>query len=189
MLKKSSVDLQTHQKLSASDFTMIISEHGQYVKRFIAKKVCDPQEVEDIYQTTLMEAYKCHTKFRGESHPRTWLCGIAYNIFKNFLTNKKHWMHESLANIEAHDEISDTFDFKMLGLEDPKDIYERQELLDRIHEAFEDLPVNMRETFDAVVSDGASYEEASDTFGIPLGTVRSRVSRARESLRKDCLFD
>jgi RNA polymerase sigma factor (sigma-70 family) len=178
----------SREKYPLSSFSEIINKHGKYVQNFIYKKVWNKNDVDDIYQTTLLEAFKSFSGFRGDSHPRTWICGIAYIVFKNYLKNKSMHTFEPIEDlnefIELGQQLEDTHN---RDLENPETIHERMELLSILQEAFEGLPEGMKETFESVVANGESYESAARRYNIPVGTVRSRVSRARQALREKCL--
>jgi RNA polymerase sigma factor (sigma-70 family) len=181
-------ELGARKKYTLNNFSEIVSKHGRYVHNFISKKVWNKNDVDDIYQTTLLEAFKSFSSFRGESHPRTWICGIAYIVFKNYLRNKSVHSFEALEDLSGYIEKGQEFeDAPNLDLENPETIHERMELLSILQEAFEDLPEGMKETFESVVANGESYESAAKRYNIPVGTVRSRISRARQALRERCL--
>lgn len=158
----------------------ILQEHGPFVLKFIRKRTWDKQNAEDIYQSTMLEALKCFKNFRNESQPRTWLCGIAYNIIRNYSKNLPAQSLESIDDLSNNESMMQTNTF---GTEDPSDIYSRNLQIENISKIFDELPSEMRATFDEVVSRGRSYEETAQLLNLPIGTVRSRISRAREIFR------
>jgi RNA polymerase sigma factor (sigma-70 family) len=181
-------EMPTKEKYTLSNFSEIINNNGKYVQNFISKKVWNKNDVDDIYQTTLLEAFKSFSSFRGDSHPRTWICGIAYIVFKNYLKNKTIHSFETVEDLSGFIERGQQLeDAPNLDLENPETIHERMELLSILQEAFEGLPDGMKETFESVVGNGESYESAAKRYNIPVGTVRSRISRARQVLREKCL--
>ncbi len=164
----------------------LIKEHGEFVLKFIRKRTWDEQSVEDIYQSTMLEALKCFSNFRGDSHPRTWLCGVAYNLIRNYSKNLKAPDMESIDEMRNADQLPES---DRLGAENPLDIYSRNDLLDRINNAFNELPKEMQTTFNEVVNRGKSYEETAIALDVPIGTVRSRIARAREILKEKTRYN
>ena len=128
----------------------------------------------------MLEALKCFKNFRNESQPRTWLCGIAYNIIRNYSKNL------ACQNLESIDDLSNeepTLQMNTFGTEDPSEVYSRNLEIENVSKIFDELPTEMRTTFDEVISRGRSYEETAQLLNLPIGTVRSRISRAREIFR------
>lgn len=176
--------LTTFQKASSINNTLSIDElietHGHFVMKFIKKRCWDIQSADDIFQSTMLEALKCFNKFRGESHPRTWLCGIAYNMVRNHAKSFNTPSFESLDNLHNNEYLTDNTIF---GTENPFNIHLRDAQLDHLCTIFDTLPNDMKITFDEVVSNGRTYEETAKKLNLPIGTVRSRISRARDIFR------
>lgn len=167
-------------KQSLPSINTLLEEHGTFVFKFIRKRTWDQQSCEDIYQSTMVEALKCFKNFRGESQPRTWLCGIAYNMIRNYSKGLSNHTTESLEDCKNIESYMDDSSF---GTEDPSDIHWRNVQLEKIAKVFDELPKDMRITFEEVVSRGKSYEETALSLNLPIGTVRSRIARAREIFR------
>lgn len=174
----------TFQKASKINNTLSIDElietHGHFVMKFIKKRCWDIQSADDIFQSTMLEALKCFSKFRGDSHPRTWLCGIAYNMVRNHAKSFNSPSFESLDSLNNNEYITDHTNF---GTEDPFNIHLRDAQLDHLCTIFNTLPNDMKITFDEVVSNGKTYEQTAKILNLPIGTVRSRISRARDIFR------
>lgn len=174
----------TFQEKSKADNTLsidkLIETHGHFVMKFIKKRCWDIQSADDIFQSTMLEALKCFSKFRGESHPRTWLCGIAYNMVRNHAKSFNTPSFESLDNLHNNEYLTDHTNF---GTEDPFNIHLRDAQLDHLCTIFDTLPNDMKITFDEVVSNGKTYEQTAKILNLPIGTVRSRISRARDIFR------
>ncbi len=161
------------------DFNDLAKRTCKRLRNFIRQRIWNPEEVEDILQASYLEALRCRDKFRGGSAPETWLFGIAMNLVRSHvrksLQRQKHYSGNEL----LEEKIAGT-------CEDPCDIVMRQIALRQIGLAFDALPSDMQKTLFLVVEQGASYQEAADELGIPIGTVRSRLSRARQLL-KECV--
>ena len=171
-------DFYINKKTGSID--QLIHEHGTFIKKFIVKRTWDPQSSDDIYQSTMLEAIKSFKNFRGDSHPRTWLCGIAFNIIRNHAKSLNMPLMESL---DVLNNCSSMTDNQTFGTEDPCKIYEREKTLEIIQHSFESLSADIKITFNEVINRGRSYEETANLLNLPIGTVRSRISRARDILK------
>jgi RNA polymerase sigma-70 factor (ECF subfamily) len=156
-------------------FRELIAQHQRRLYRFVIKYIDHPDDAADITQQAFVEAARTIASFRGDSKLSTWLFGIAMNMVRNYLSRAPHRVHkfetdESLIGI-ASAEL------------DPSDSLSQRELLVMAEKAFGDLPIEMSEVLGLVAVDEISYQDAAEILCIPLGTVRSRVSRARAVLR------
>ena len=151
------------------------------LNRFILRRVKDPAEAEDIAQQSFCEAVKCIDQYRSESSMRTWLYGIALNLANNHLRRSpsSRYRFESLDMVDEWVEGADSFEADS----------DRRDLLLRIKHHFDELPVAMQETLMLVVADDVTYEETAATLNVPVGTVRSRLSRARALLKAQMLAE
>ncbi len=156
-------------------FRELIAQHQRRLYRFVIKYIDHPDDAADITQQAFVEAARTIASFRGDSKLSTWLFGIAMNMVRNYLSRAPHRVHK----FETDDSL--------LGLAsselDPSDSLSQRELLILAEKAFGDLPSEMSEVLGLVAVDEISYQHAADILSIPLGTVRSRVSRARAVLR------
>ncbi len=158
-----------------ADFELLISKQEKRLRNFIIKHFRDEDSVEDIFQQTLIEAYCCWESFRGDAKRETWLFGIALNIIRNVTRRNPQYQYnfttdESLENEEAIDS-------------DPLDQVMKSQMSFKLESAISKLPEDLRETLVLVVQDGNTYQETADILGVPIGTVRSRVSRSRAQLK------
>ena len=163
------------------DINKIIIENQDFLMGFIKKRSWESQAVEDVFQSTIVEAIRSFKNFKGDSMPRTWLCGIAMNMIKVHAKKTNSSMVVSLDDLEEN--YISGFTGSAHG-EDPCSCYEKEEWADVVLNAFNKLPDNMKITFNEVVNYGKTYEEVAVLLDVPVGTVRSRISRAREILRK-----
>lgn len=156
-------------------FRQLVAQHQRRLYRFVIKYIDHPDDAADITQQAFVEAARTIASFRGDSKLSTWLFGIAMNMVRNYLSRAPHRVHrfetdESLIGVPSSEP-------------DPSDSLVQKELLIMAERAFCDLPVEMSEVLGLVAIDEISYQDAADILSIPLGTVRSRVSRARAVMR------
>jgi len=157
-------------------FRDLIAQHQKRLYRFVIKYIDHPDDAADITQQAFVEAARTIGSFRGDSKLSTWLFGIAMNMVRNYLSRAPHRIYkfetdDSLVSLAAN------------GL-DPSETLIQKELLLLAERAFADLPEEMSEVLMLVAVDEISYQDAADKLCIPLGTVRSRVSRARAVIRE-----
>lgn len=158
-----------------SDFEALIIKQERRLRNFIIKHFRDENSAEDIFQQTLIEAYCCWDSFRGDAKRETWLFGIALNIIRNLSRRAPQFKFnfttdESLEMEEAKDS-------------DPMVHCMKAEFSIKLASAIEKLPPDLKDTLVLVIQNGSSYQEAADALGIPIGTVRSRISRSRAQLK------
>lgn len=159
-----------------SEFETLVAKQDRRLRNFIIKHFRDENAVDDIYQQTLIEAYCCWDNFRGDAKRETWLFGIALNIIRNLSRRSPQFRFnfttdDSLEEEEALDS-------------DPLAHCMKAEFSTKLISAIEKLPDDLRETLMLVIQNGSSYQEAADKLGIPIGTVRSRISRSRAQLKQ-----
>lgn len=154
----------------------LVERHNCRLYRFVSKYVDHPDDAADIAQQAFVEAARGIGKFRGESKLSTWLYGIAMNMVRNYLSRSPHRLYK----FETEEILEEFFSSAI----DPSDQAEQKEMLSLVLEAMGDLPKEMSEVLTMVAVKEISYQEVATTLSIPLGTVRSRVSRARAVLRE-----
>ncbi len=168
-------DLPPFQLDQEKLFKSLIDQHQRRLYRFVIKYIDHPDDAADITQQAFAEAARTIATFRGDSKLSTWLFGIAMNMVRNYLSRAPHRVHKF-----ETDEVLTT----IASCEpDPSDCLVQKELLCLAEKAFSGLPEEMSEVLGLVAVDEISYQDAADILDIPLGTVRSRVSRARAVLR------
>ena len=163
---------------SAFDFLVIKYQHRiiQLVNRYVK----DPSEAQDVAQEAFIKAYRALGNFRGDSAFYTWLYRIAINTAKNYLVSR------SRRNSDYQVDIQDAEVFEnapqLQGMETPERHLLNQEIVDTIQEAIDKLPEDMRTAIMLREFEGMSYEEIAEAMDCPVGTVRSRIFRAREAI-------
>ena len=158
-------------------FESLFRSQRSRLTAFVRKNMRSSSAVEDIVQQAFVEAYRCWHKFRGESKPETWLYGIALNIVRNNVTRSPEYRYSFEDADEVYDLQSDE------GNSDPLTLVLRAEMMDRLKTAIDGLPSSMSTVVRMVVLDGFSYQDTAQELQIPIGTVRSRLSRARDTIR------
>ncbi len=144
--------------------------------RFILRRVRDPVESEELAQQAFVEAASGIDRFREESGVRTWLYGIAANLVSNHLRRSPRFRYQF--------ESDDVLEMMVDPGDEPSIQLENQELLGRLQHHLDELPEDMRGTLILVLLDDVSYEQAAQMLDIPVGTVRSRISRGRSILKQ-----
>lgn len=160
------------------DINQLYRTHRSHVLRFVQRYVRNPDDAEDVVQNTFMEAVRCADRFSGLSKPSTWLFGIALNLARNRVRSTCQ------DNFEAVDEL---FMEQIVDVHaDPSRIVELREMAGKVELLLNGLEPSIRSTFEAVFDGEVTYEEAAKSLKIPVGTVRSRVSRVRAAIRSEC---
>lgn len=163
-------------------FTLLVLRYQHKVAGLIGRFVKDSHEVEDVSQEAFLKAYRALPSFRGESAFYTWLYRIAVNTAKNYLVARGRRPPASDLDV---DEVQSTEDALALGVIDSPDAnLERDDLQRLIYQAIEELPEELRTAFSLREFSGLSYEDITEIMDCPVGTVRSRIFRAREAIDK-----
>ncbi len=163
-------------------FDLLVLKYQHRILGLIGRFIRDPHEVEDVCQEAFIKAYRALPKFRGDSAFYTWLYRIAINTAKNHLVARGRRPPsidvdvDEAEFLESHAEMTD--------IESPEKNLARDDLKSVIEAAIDDLPEDLRTAFSLREFSGLSYEEITEIMDCPVGTVRSRIFRAREALDK-----
>jgi RNA polymerase sigma factor (sigma-70 family) len=157
-------------------FRELVEQHRHRLYRFVLRHIGDATEAEELAQQAFVEAARVHASFRGDSMLSTWLYGIAMNLVRNHLTRAPQRRYQF--------EDDSAFDDLPGAMPDPEEQCAMSELIRVLDLELEDLMPEMREVLMLVAMDDMSYEDAAALLAVPIGTVRSRVSRARSHLRR-----
>ncbi|MBW5483378.1 RNA polymerase sigma factor [Streptomyces bambusae] len=174
------MDYELHSRIRAGEpeaFREIFREHAQLVHRHAVRVTGDWALAEDVVSLTFLEAWRLRAKLRDERDgPRPWLMGIAVNVLRN--TTRAARRHQrALGRLPAKDAVPDFADELVARLADADQLAAAQRALAKLRRG-------EREVFTLCVWSGLGYAEAAAALGVPVGTVRSRLSRARARLRK-----
>jgi RNA polymerase sigma factor (sigma-70 family) len=156
-------------------FSALVLEYRKPLFRFIQRNIGNSADAEDLTQQTFLEAYRAIASFRGESELSTWLYGIAMNLVRNYLNRAPHRVRQY--------EAQSVLDTLPAEADAPDVLIQRMELATRLYAQVDCLSDDLKQIFLLVAIEGASYEEAAEMLSVPIGTVRSRLFRAREALK------
>ena len=166
------------QKGDQAAFDMLFARYQSKILNLISRYVRDSEEVRDVAQEAFIKAYRALPRFRGDSAFYTWLYRIAINTAKNHLVSRSRRPPSSDVDIENADYRDDADILR--ESEDPESALARDQLRATIDQALVDLPDDLRSALTLREFDGLSYEQIADILECPVGTVRSRIFRARE---------
>ena len=164
-------------------FELLVIKYQRRIQRLIGRMVRDVDLVEDIAQETFIRAYRALAQFRGEAQFYTWLYRIAINTAKKALMDLKRnpTVSENAYKSDDDDETS-RVENELTTSETPEAVLASKEIAEIINAAMQDLPEEVREAITLREIEGLSYEEISEAMSCPIGTVRSRIFRAREAI-------
>jgi RNA polymerase sigma-70 factor (ECF subfamily) len=165
-----------------SAFDLLVAKYQHKILNLIMRYVKDPSEAMDVAQEAFIKAYRAVPKFRGDSAFYTWLYRIAINTAKNHLVAARRRpvsLDFDLLDSEGFEPFAALRDF-----DSPERLALTDEIGGVINKAIEDLPQELRTAILLREIEGMSYEEIADAMDCPVGTVRSRIFRAREAIDK-----
>jgi RNA polymerase sigma-70 factor (ECF subfamily) len=165
-------------------FEMLVVKYQRRVQRLVARMVRDPDRVEDIAQETFIRAYRALPQFRGDSAFYTWLYRIAVNTAKKTLMDMKRdpvVTESALASRGEPDETS-SLENELSDVATPEAVLASREIAQAVNAAIEALPQDLRQAILLREVEGLAYEEIATLMTCPIGTVRSRIFRAREAI-------
>lgn len=162
-------------------FELLVSKYQRKLGRLLSRFVRDPSEVEDVSQEAFIKAYRALPTFRGDSAFYTWLYRIGINTAKNFLVSQGR-RAPTVTKLDA-DESESLDDADALhDLNTPETAMLTQEIGRTVNTAMEALPEELRVALTLREIEGMSYEDIAQAMNCPIGTVRSRIFRAREAV-------
>ncbi|NLY63900.1 MAG: RNA polymerase sigma factor RpoE [Alcaligenaceae bacterium] len=178
------IDAQLVARVQQGDkraFDLLVLKYQRKIMRLLSRMLNNQSKVEDIAQETFIKAYRALPQFRGDSAFYTWLYRIAINTARNWLSSNQRKMM-----------VSDTFETKegetfsqsdnLIDIDTPESRMVSKEIAHTVNQAIGDLPEDLRTAIVLREIEGMSYEEIAQTMDCPIGTVRSRIFRAREAI-------
>ena len=178
----SDTDQQLVQRAQRGDlraFDLLVLKYQGRIAALVSRYVSDASEVEDVTQEAFIKAYRALGKFRGDSAFYTWLYRIAANAAKNHLAAKgrRPGADATIEDAEGYDEGG-----LLLESASPEALAMGGELAEVVESALNALPDELKAALMLREFDGLSYDDIADVLGCPVGTVRSRIFRAREAI-------
>ena len=178
------VDQQLVERAQRGDkraFEMLVMKYQRKLARLLSRMVRDPAEVEDVTQEAFIKAYRALPGFRGDSAFYTWLYRIAINTAKNYLValgrrapTSTGFDNEEAEQFEDAEALRDTAT--------PENELIGKQIAETVNRSLEKLPEDLRTAITLREIEGLSYEEIANVMNCPIGTVRSRIFRAREAI-------
>ncbi|WP_429023662.1 RNA polymerase sigma factor RpoE [Aeromonas allosaccharophila] len=179
------LDEQLVERVQRGDkaaFNLLVKKYQQKVVNLVARYVNNPGDVPDVAQEAFIKAYRALPTFRGESAFYTWLYRISVNTAKNYLTSQGRRPPSS--DVEADEAESYGGGEALQEVSTPENLALTDEIKRTVFSAIEALPEDLRTAITLRELEGLSYEEIAEIMDCPVGTVRSRIFRAREAIDK-----
>jgi RNA polymerase sigma-70 factor, ECF subfamily len=180
-------DLMLVERTVAGDqraYELLVIKYQRRIERLIGRMVRDTDLVEDIAQETFIRAYRALSQFRGEAQFYTWLYRIAVNTAKKALGDLKRDPLVSENALRGGDDEDETsaVENELTTAETPETVLAAKEIAAAVNSAMEALPEELRQAVTLREIEGLSYEDIAEVMNCPIGTVRSRIFRAREAI-------
>ena len=163
-------------------FDLLVLKYQHRIIALISRFLKNRSEVDDVAQEAFIKAYRALPNFRGDAQFYTWLYRIAINTAKNFLSARKRRPLVAISDDMSAEQLAD-----ITGLTDndsPERLLATEQMKQIIHATIAELPEELRAALLLREHDGLSYEEIAEVMDCPIGTVRSRIFRAREAVDK-----
>ena len=178
------VDQQLVERVQRGDkqaFGLLVAKYQRKLGRLLSRLIRDPAEVEDVAQETFIKAYRALPSFRGDSAFYTWLYRIGINTAKNFLVSQGR---RAPTTTDFDSEEAETFEDgdQLRDINTPERLLMTRLIGDTVNSAMEALPEELKTAIVLREIEGLSYDEIATIMDCPIGTVRSRIFRAREAI-------
>jgi len=162
-------------------FELLVIKYQRKLMRLVSRLVRDQAEAEDVVQEAFIKAYRALPQFRGDSAFYTWLYRIGINTAKNYLVTQGR---RAPTSTEADVEEAETFDDgdRLRDINTPESLLATKQIAQTLNIAMDELPEELRMAITLREIEGLSYDEIAESMGCPIGTVRSRIFRAREAI-------
>ncbi|CDG82324.1 RNA polymerase sigma factor, sigma-70 family protein [Janthinobacterium agaricidamnosum NBRC 102515 = DSM 9628] len=169
------LDAPASANAAVIDVNALFVEHYDHLLLFVKRYLRNSEDAEDVVQNTFAEAVRCGHRFSGLSKPSTWLFGIALNLARNQVRRNC---------ADRYETVDENFMEQLVDpCSDPATVIEARQLNTRINALLGNMLPKIRSTFEAVLQGDMTYEMAAEHMQVPIGTVRSRVSRVRATVR------
>lgn len=178
------VDQQLVERVQRGDkraFDLLVNKYQRKLGRLLSRFIRDPSEVEDVTQEAFIKAYRALPGFRGESAFYTWLYRIGINTAKNHLVAMGRRAPTSTELDVEEAEVTEAGD-QLRDLNTPENQLMSKQVAETVNQSLQELPEELRTAITLREVEGLSYEEIAEVMQCPVGTVRSRIFRAREAV-------
>ena len=178
-------DQELVRRVQAGDqtaFNLLVLKYQHRVLKLVGRFVNDAAEAEDVAQEAFLKAYRALASFRGDSAFYTWLYRIAINTAKNALVSQRRRPVDFDLDLQDPDQYDRHA--KLKEADTPEGVLLTDEIRAVVEEAMAELPEDLRTAIVLRELEGLSYEEIAEAMDCPVGTVRSRIFRAREAIDK-----
>lgn len=170
------------QKGDSRAFDLLVIKYQHRILALVGRYISDFAEAQDVTQEAFIKAYRALPSFRGDSQFYTWMYRIAVNTAKNYLVSRGRKTPTRDIDLDDAEFFADEANMKDIAT--PDSLIQRDELKKVVFDAIEALPEELRMAVTLRELDGLSYEEIAEVMDCPIGTVRSRIFRAREAIDK-----
>ena len=178
------IDRQLVERAQHGDkqaFGLLVEKYQRKLARLLSRFIRDPGEVEDVTQEAFIKAYRALPAFRGDSAFYTWLYRIGINTAKNYLMALGRRAPTS-TEVEAGEAEGFEEGEQLRDINTPESVLLSSEIARTVNETIEQLPEELRKAIQMREIEGMSYEDIAEAMNCPIGTVRSRIFRAREAI-------
>lgn len=162
-------------------FDLLVLKYQRKIMRLLSRMIRDPAEIEDVAQESFIKAYRALPQFRGDSAFYTWLYRIAINTARNWLAQNSRRPSTPSSYESEEGETFDETD-NLTDSSNPESEMASRQIAETVNKAMNDLPEELRNAIVMREIDGMSYEDIAQSMNCPIGTVRSRIFRAREAI-------
>lgn len=165
-------------------FDLLVAKYQRKLGRLISRFIRDPAEAEDVTQDAFIKAYRALPGFRGDSAFYTWLYRIGINTAKNYLLASKR---RAPTSTPFDTDDAESFEEATLlhEVSTPENELMSKQVVDAVQSSLQQLPEDLRSALTLREIEGLSYEEIASVMNCPIGTVRSRIFRAREAVAEN----
>ncbi len=180
------LDAELVKRVQAGDtvaFDLLVQKYQHKVINLVGRFVSDQAECQDIAQDAFIKAYRAIDSFRGDSQFYTWLYRIAANTAKNYLASRARKSPAYAVDVEDAEHFEGESRLKEYA--NPENLLLAEEIEATVFRAIERLPDDLKSAITLREIDGLSYEEIAEVMNCPIGTVRSRIFRARDVIDKE----
>ena len=180
------LDIELVKRVQNGDkaaFDVLVQKYQQRVVNLVSRFVSDHSECYDVAQDTFIKAYRALGSFRGDSQFYTWLYRIAANTAKNHLATRSRKSPAYSVDIDDSDNYAAENVLK--DQDTPENLLLTDEIKRTVYSAIEKLPEDLKTAITLRELEGLSYDEIADVMDCPIGTVRSRIFRARDAIDKE----